>query len=233
MAVAFDANATADSTANGVTSINHTNLTIGSGSNRAVIAQIGWSGTVTSPALKWDNAGTPQSMTVITNAGATNTVRAELWGLVAPTSGNKTLNAAWTTARDVVVNGTSFTGVDQTGGTTSFPNGVGATGTGTSSPQTMVTITSAVGDFTVAIVGTVSTPSAPTQTQTFLDSSPATESVAGSRAVGAATVAHGWTIAGAQAWAAAGTDIKAAASVTFIAAEPLMVRQAVNRAGTY
>src|SRR5262245_30305404 len=128
MAVVFDANATADVTSNAVTSITSSNLTVGSGSNRALICQILWSGTVTSPTINWDQLGTPQAMAAITGAGATNTVRAEVWGLVAPTSGAKQIKAAWTTSRDVVLNHLSYTGVDQTGGATSFPHGTSNTG---------------------------------------------------------------------------------------------------------
>lgn len=186
--------------------------TVGAGSNRALVAQIGWSGTVTSPTLNWDNAGTPQAMAAITGAGATNTVRTECWGLVAPTSGNKTLRATWTTARDICLNGVSYSSVDQTGGATSFPHGTGATGTGNGVSQTMVTVTSAVGNAAVAVMATTGTPSAPTQTQTFLDSTPASESAAGARAAGAASVAFGWTNTSPIGWASAGTDILAAAA---------------------
>ena len=231
MAVTFDANATADSTANGVTSINHANLTIGSGTNRALVAQICWSGTVGSPVLKWDNTGTPQTMTAITNASAFNGTVAgsQLFGLVAPTSGNKTLNAAWTTARDVCLNGVSWTGVDQTGGNTTFPNGAGATG---SSTTASVTVTSATGNAVMAAHTVTSTMSAVNNTQTFRDQAPTNISAGGNRAAGGASVSMTATV-GSSTWASAGTDIAAAASVTFIAAEPLIVRQAVNRAGTY
>ena len=234
MSVAFDANATADSTANGVTSINHANLTIGSGSNRALVAQILWDNTTAPTAtVKWDNAGTPQTMTSITGAAKGNTnVNVQLFGLVAPTSGNKTLNAAWSGARDVYLNGVSWTGVDQTGGATSFPHGTG--GTGTSTTASTGAITSATGNAVMGVHGTsTASVNSMDNTQTFRDNVAANISGGGNRAAGAATVTLTATLSASAAWASAGTDIAAAASVAFIAAEPLIVRQAVNRAGTY
>lgn len=228
-AVTFDANATADCTSNAVTTKDCATLTVGAGANRALVCQVGWSGAVTSPTLVWDQGGTNQSMTAITGATATNTVVSQLWGLVAPTSGAKTLRATWTTARDIVVNCTSYTGVDQTGGATSFPHGTGATGTGNGVSQTLVTVTSAVNNAAVAVMATTGTPSAPTQTQTFLDSSPASESAAGARAAGAASVAFGWTVTSPIGWAAAGTDILASGAGA--ACTPTLTLLGVGRCG--
>lgn len=229
MAVVFDANATADATANGVTSINTSNLTIGSGSNRALVAQIVWSGTVTSPALKWDNAGSPQSLAAITGASGTNTARVDCWGLVAPTSGAKQLNAAWTTARDVCVNGVSWTGVDQTGGATSFPNGTSATGAGVTSS---VSVTSATNDAVMAVFSNVTDLiDAVNNTQTFRDNTPATMGGAGNRAAGAASVSMTATNHVSSTWAAAGCSLKAAgAGPAFLPTLPVLAAQAVNRA---
>lgn len=208
MAVAVDANATADSTANGVTSINHANLTIGAGSNRALVVGINWAGSVSAITLRWDSAGTNQSMALITGATAINGTAefANMWGLVAPTSGNKNLACAWTTAKDVVVNGTSWTGVDQTGGATSFPGGAGASaGSGTTAS---VTVTSAVGDAVQAAHTLGNTCSAVNNTQLYRDNNPANISGAGNRAAGAASVAMTATLTSAG-WASAGTSIKA------------------------
>jgi hypothetical protein len=157
MAVAFDAKGTADATGNGATSKDLTVLTItGALSNSALVAQVGFSlQTVASVTLAWDNAGTPQSMTQITAANGTGTVaRAELWGLIAPTSGNKTLHAAWTGASDVYLQAASWSGVDQTGGATSFAHSTSATGTTTGNNIThnSITITSAVNNATMDAV---------------------------------------------------------------------------------
>lgn len=207
MAVTFDANASSDATQNGVTSITTSNLTIGSGSNRALVVQVVWSGSVTSAALNWDQLGTPQALTAIAGTLATNTAVVQLWGLVAPTSGAKQLKASWTTAQDVIVNGVSWTGVDQTGGSTSFPHGTNGTTSG--NPAT-VTVTSATNNAVMAVHATATSSfTSVNNTQTFLDNTPATVSGAGNRAAGAATVTLTGTMGAVNEYASAGCDILA------------------------
>lgn len=208
MAVAIDANATADATNNGVTTISTSNLTVGAGSNRALVVDVCWSGPVTTPTMTWD---TTQSVLAIPGATATNgTVQvAQCWGMVAPNSGAKALVTSWLTARDIVVSGTSYTGVDQTGGATSFPNGAGATG---SSTTASVTVTSAVGNAVQAAHTLGNTCSAVNNTQLFRDNNPANISGAGNRAAGAASVAMTATLTSSN-WASAGTDILASSGV--------------------
>ncbi len=214
MAATFDANATADVTANGVTSLTSANLTVGSGSNRALIVQLGFSvKTISALAVTWDFGASAQACAVVTGAAAnaTDNARAELWGLVAPVSGAKTLKAAWTTASDIYMNQTSWTGVDQTGGATSFPHGTSATGT---SAAPSVTVTSAVGNATMACCcDAAASITAMTQTQTFNDNVAAGINAAGSRAAGAATVAHGYTIVS-NPWVVVGCDLLASASAS-------------------
>jgi hypothetical protein len=219
MAVTFDAKGTADATSNGATGQNFTNLTITGGlSNSALVAQFAFSlKTIASLAVKWDNAGTPQSMTSIVAANGTGTVaRAELWGLIAPTSGNKTLNAAWTGASDICVQAVSWSGVDQAGGTTSFAHSTSATGTANASPGThnSLAITSAVNNATMdAVCGDAATYNSVNQTSTYIDNAPATISGAASRAAGAATVTHTWQASGtSNHWVSVGVDIVAAAA---------------------
>lgn len=209
-AVVFDANATATCTNNGVTSINCSTLTVGSGSNRALVCQVNFSlKTVASVALVWDNGGTNQAMTQIVAANGTGSVaRAELWGLVAPTSGAKQARLTWTGSSDVVINCVSWTGADQTGGTTSFAHSTSATGSAT---PAAITITSAVGNATMETscmdAGTVTTT---TQTSTFVDNNPTNISTGGSRAAGAATVTHSRTVTGGPPhWVTVGVDIVA------------------------
>jgi hypothetical protein len=229
MAVAVDANATADATANGVTSINTSNLTIGAGSNRALVVGINWSDATSAIALTWDNGASNQAMAAIPSATITSgipVVKAELWGLVNPISGAKQLRAAWTTACDVVINGTSWTGVDQTGGATSFPNGTGATSTSTTAS---VTVTSATNDAVQATHTAMNTIASVNNTQLYRDNTPANISGAGNRAAGAASVAMTATLTSAK-WGTAGASIKAAGAVTFIAPPSHSILQAVKRA---
>lgn len=215
MAVAFDANASAVVTGTGVTSITTSNLTVGAGSNRAIVCQVVFSlETLTGLTIRWDELGTPQSMAQIITANGLGLIsRADLWGLVAPTSGAKQAKAAWTGVSDVYINPTSFTGVDQTGGATSFPNSASATGTAIPSSPFSLAITSAVGDFTVAAesqdVGSVSTA---TQTTNFLSNALSCDG-ASTRATGAASVSHGWSTDTTNThWVIVGTSIKASAA---------------------
>lgn len=208
--VVFDANATATCASNGVTTKDCATLTVGSGANRALVCQIIWSGTTGAISVfNWDQLGTPQALTQITNAAGTNTVRSELWGLVNPTSGAKTLRVTWTTSRDVVINCLSYTGVDQTGGTTTFAHGTSATGSAT---PTSVTVTSAANNAVVAAHGmTAGTVTAVNNTSSFIDNTPTNMSTAGNRAAGAATVTLTSTVSGGPpTWVSVGADIVAA-----------------------
>lgn len=220
MAVAFDANASAVVTGTGVTSITSSNLTVGGGSNRAVVCQLVLSfKTPTGESVNWDQTGTPQAMTSIIAANGTGTIaRAELWGLVNPTAGAKQAKAAWTGASDVYINCTSFTGVDQTGGATTFPNSTSGTGTRSGATPFSLSITSAAGNMTVAAIALdIGSLSTPTQTQTFLSNALACDGAA-SRAVGAASVAHAWNgDTNGGHWVIVGTDMLASAASGAIA----------------
>lgn len=194
-----------------MTSINTSTLAISAGlTNTALVVQIAWGGTVTSPSMTWDNGASNQAMAAIPGATATNTAQVQLWGLVNPISGTKQLHAQWTTARDVVIHGVSWQLVDQTGGATSFPNGTGATGTGTTSTAT---VTSATGDAVMAVFSnSTDLIDAVNNTQTYIDNTPSTEGSAGNRAAGAASVSLTATNHVSSTWAAAGCSIKASSA---------------------
>jgi hypothetical protein len=213
MAVTFDANATADQTLNAVTSITTTNLTVGSGLQRALVVQVCWGATaglpVTTPTATWDFGGSAQNCPLIGSQVSTTVLESALFGLVNPVSGAKTLKVAWTTSADVVINPLSYTLVDQTGGATTFPHFT--SNVNSASPST-VTITSATGNATVSCVSVAGNPAGPSQTQTFLDTSPANLSAAGERGAGGATVTHQWSTAGGQ-YVMVGCDILAASAV--------------------
>ncbi len=214
-AVAFDANATADCVASGrnlVTGLTCATLTVGGGTLRAAICAVDLSlQTPTTEVMTWDLGGTNQLMTLIGGANTPSaTGRAELWGVVAPTSGAKTAKYTGVGTSDIVINCTAWTGVDQTGGATSFPHFVSATAT---SQAISVTVTSATANATVTTnvndTNTVTLTSA--TTATFNDFSAATITAAGSRSGGAASVAHTWTLNGGVNgnWAAVGSDLLA------------------------
>ena len=122
MSVAFDAKATSDTLGTGTGITSFTKLTVGSGANRALVVILAWDvdpGTVT---VKWDSAGTNQTVTQISKfAGSAGYVG--IYGLVAPTSGAKNLSCTWVNSvTDAYVSALSFTGANQTGGTTTFYN---------------------------------------------------------------------------------------------------------------
>lgn len=112
----------------GATGTTYTGETIGAALSHSALVcafQIDNTADVT-PTLVWDSGGTNQSMTQITllaNATSTGEV-IYLYGLVAPTAGNKTLKVTWVTGGSLsgYVNCISWKNVNQTGGVTTFNN---------------------------------------------------------------------------------------------------------------
>ena len=217
-AVVLDAVATADCRGNtvvGTTGFTCATLTVGSGANRALVCLVDLSlRTATGDAMVWDSGGTNQSMTQIgvVDGPGTSTLRAELFGLVAPTSGAKTAKFTFTgTSNDVYIACVSYTGVDQTGGATTFSNFTSATGSA-SSAQT-VTVTSAVGDLTIETgLNDANIYNSSTQTSVFNDSGGAITSADGSRETsitGASSVTHAWTINSVANWVTVGVNVHA------------------------
>lgn len=212
--VTFDANATApcsQAAVVGTTGLTCATLTVGSGVNRALVCAVVFSlHTPTSEVATWDSGGTNQAMALIQGVNGTGTIaRAELWGLTAPTSGAKTFKITWVGTSDIYINCTSWTGADQTGSTTTFPHSTSSTGTTAGNPTAYsMAITSAVNNATMAATSTdTGSLSLPTQTQTFLSNALAADGAA-SRAAGAASVSHGWTVDTFPAhWVIVGTDI--------------------------
>jgi hypothetical protein len=167
-------NATGTKLYNGtaVTSLNYTGLTIAAGSNLAMVVTVHWDTTGTTPTamtMVWDSGGANQSLTqiVTSDPGTHSQWQAELWGLVNPVVGNKTLSLSWTTASRMFLCSMAFDGVDQTGGTTSFPNAASGVSIAT------LTIPSAPGHI-VMNAGTGGTYGALTGTVIFSDSSSGT-----------------------------------------------------------
>lgn len=215
MAVAFDAKATAQGAFTAkATPADCTTLTIGSGANRALVALIGTGNTaLTGVTCIWDPAGTNQAMTLIRSDIANVRGVAYLYGLVAPTSGNKTIRFAWTGGgtTDIVVDGVAWTGVDQTGGATSFPNGATAKSS-TTTASAAVTITSATGDAAIAIsVNDTNIYNTHSQTLVFEEDTLNDIGACGSRAAGAASVTFTDVIASTADWVSSGCSIKAVA----------------------
>lgn len=214
-AVAFNSKSSAQ-TESGVGSASpqtNTTMTVGSGSNTALVCMVSFDkafatpGTVT---VNWDSTGTNQAMTLITSKdNSLASCSVALYGLLNPTSGNHTFRVAWTVGTaDLVSWCTDYTGVDQQGFSTSFINAVTAAATSTTPA---ITITTAAGDLTVdagndaSFVGT-----SPTKTVIFNGVTVGATNPWGSRAAGTSTTnAHSWTLSS-SAWAEVGIDIVAA-----------------------
>lgn len=128
MAVALDSVSGTAAFVTNSSSFTDSSLTVSSGSNRALIYAIsfGWS-TYTQPTsinVTWDQSGSNQSLSLLEQSpNTTGNILTQLWGLVAPTSGNKTITVSWASTVDAAKGaGISLLNVDQTGGATTFNN---------------------------------------------------------------------------------------------------------------
>src|SRR6266853_4650802 len=166
---------------------------------------------VTGTAATWDGI----TCTLIASQNSTGGTfgRVELWGLspIGTHTGNKTFSITFTggTAQ-LVIQGQSWTGADQTGGTTTFNHFVAATAnTNTATGN----VTSQIGDAVFAgFVCASATMSGITGTTLFNDNAPANYIAAGNRDNGASSVTMSATLSGIQIWAMAGANILQASS---------------------
>ncbi|UPT97249.1 hypothetical protein J4G48_0003440 [Bradyrhizobium barranii subsp. apii] len=213
MAVAFDAQGHDGNGGSSSTSYSSsTVITVGSGSNRALVVYLmfvfgGGSGLPTGISVTWNGV----AMTPITGASFSDVTAGTsiiAYGLVNPASGANTLSASWTGSRFTSVAAISFTGVDQTGGATSFAHGAG--NHGNAGGNASVTVTSATGNITAAAYtndgSSTFTATSPTQDFVDLTSNSAMNHTAGS-ASNTMTATQGGTN-----WVAAGVDVVAAAA---------------------
>jgi trimeric autotransporter adhesin len=225
VAVAVQATATeAVSLTTAVTTLTNSSLTVSSGATAllAILVFDCFSAVPSGVAVKWDNAGTPQTMTLLAtiNSAATN-VLVQLYGLVSPTTGNKNLTATWTNGCQAILTALSFTGTSTASVAAAFANA--GTNTGTSGSPT-VTLTSAVNNISVCVSETTHTNTSLTatgSTNIFLRGfNAAVGSFGGiaSRAPGASSVV--WTVAPtATEWAIAGVDVVASSGTSAAATE--------------
>lgn len=206
MAVAV-VSAPTDATSNAVTVQTLGTVTV-SGANTAVVAALSLQHSASAPALHWDSTGTNQALTLIGSVSdPSSVVTTYLFGLVGATAGNKTLSATWTGTSDVTLAGMALTGVNQTGGVTSFAHFNSASTSG-SAPS--LTVTSATGDVVVGALGvSANALSTLSGTQWYVDNVPNNFSAGGMYAAGAATVTL--TATGTNTYGLAGVDVVAAA----------------------
>jgi hypothetical protein len=213
MAVAIDANPNASNQLTGGTLNDYAGFTMGTGvSNPALVALVAWDNTggITVSSVQWDIAGTPQALTLIPGTSASNGQNSSaLYGRVGTiTAGNKTCRLTLSASGNSYISLISFSGVDQTGGATSFPHGTANTGSSTS-PSTGA-ITSATGN---AVVGAGCELSAgsitPSNTQVYVNTGGGTVNGWGNEAAGASTVTLTATLSPTSTWCYSGTDVAA------------------------
>src|SRR6266446_1930474 len=173
MAVVFDAQSSADITGAAATSFSDsTNLTVGTGANRALLALLAWSSTAapTGISITWDGVAlTPVSTAKSVHLTAGNT---QIYGLVNPNSGTKTFAGSWTGSRDFYAAGVAYTGVEQSNEANAFTNGNFANGGSTSADINIQAQfgETALGDANIAVFGAAANFSSITSgTQVFLD----------------------------------------------------------------
>ena len=181
--IAVDATGTCQTHA-AATSATYTGITVGSGlSNGALLAFVQWGLSVTTPTATWGS----QTMTLLGNVlGAAAVPNIAIFGLVNPASGNNNLLAGWTGNRNGFICAQSYSGVLQTGGTTTWPNLV--TGSTIGVTTKTATVTSATSHQPTAMFSAVATVTSVNNTQIY-NESVANDMGAANFGAGAASVA--------------------------------------------
>ena len=183
--------------------VTNTNLTIGTGSNRCLVVQFSYyeGGSPGTVSATWNGV----SMSTIASGNDTSgKVFNVLFGLVAPASGNHTIQVSWSNSGATLfwaINGISFTNCKQT---STFINANTATGTGTAISNS---ITNPSGNIAIDIANSVNGPvTAPTQTQTYND---AIETFSGGSYSSSVNPTFSWTTSSGP-WVDTGISIVAA-----------------------
>src|SRR6266436_718529 len=193
MAVVFDAQSSADITgAAAVSFSDSTNLTVGTGSNRALLALLAWSSTAapTGISITWDGV----ALSAVSSANSVHGTagNTQIYGLVNPNSGTKTLAGSWTGSRDFYVAAIAYTGVEQSSAANAFTSGSFANGGSTSASITINPAfgDTALGNANVAIMGAAANFSSVTEgIQVFLDNTQ-TAKGCGARIAGSNSIIH-------------------------------------------
>lgn len=212
MAVAVDATGTkGKATVLGTTGISYTGLTIGASlSNGALLVGLAHDITVSSVAVVWDSGGTNQSLTRVgLTSGPSGNEDTEWWAVVNPVSGNKTLKVTWNAVTaEMYIGAQSYTGVDQTGGATSFAHFNGTSGI---SAAPSIAITSATGNIVVAAIAQDGNLNTVSGTLFWaIDNTGPNIGVGMFRSAGVASVTMSGSIGGTANWSISGVDIVAA-----------------------
>jgi hypothetical protein len=139
-----------------------------SGSNLAITVWVAWFSDGSLPTgvtVTYDPGGAAQAMTQIGSVSVTNGI-GRLYGLVAPGTigAGKTVQISWTNSASVAAVACAWTGVNQTGGVTSFANYTSAAGNS-------VTVTSTANDVAIGEFVTTASMTSTNQTQLYVENS--------------------------------------------------------------
>ena len=181
------------------------NLTIGSGSNRAIVVALCFDSNAVS-GVSVTVGGVSASLVSGTDSGTDTNARTMLFGLANPASGSQSISASWTTSTNAIMGAISVTGADQT---TPLNNGSVAFDPVPAIAPT-ITITSNSGDLTIAHYADDNTAaSGGTQTVRWTDNT-FNRSASASTGPGTGTTTHEWTKD--SGWSISGANFKAAAA---------------------
>jgi hypothetical protein len=200
--VTFDAKVSALATANSTTVTNN-NLTIGALNSTVLVGVVGFNDIVVpaSVAMTWNGV----SMTQVASGFSASAYSTVIFCLVAPATGNHALVASWTGTFQAYLDGLSFTNVNQTGGTTSCPNGTSNTGSAVTTST--VTVTSQTNNKVVAAHQQNAGNWGAINGTTISSSTALSNNYASNYNVGAATVNMTAAYAASGTFLAVGTDI--------------------------
>lgn len=179
-----------------------TSFTVGTGSNRLLVASMCFASQgVASVAATWNSVALTQAQRMDNALGSL-----QHWVLINPTSGNLTFSASWTTSCNFTLALSEYSGADQT---TGFQSADNSTASGTSTAVSIVVTSTTDGATVASTLNGTNTYSAETQTQIFrlLQGTVATD---GTFALGGTSNTHGFTISSSGAWIAAGIHLLAA-----------------------
>ena len=176
------------------------NITIGSGSNRAVAVGCSFSSSVTGITV---TVGGSSATLVSGTQSSGESYISTIHVLAAPSSGSQSVSVSWTGTSSTYCGAVSASGVDQ-----ATPMNNGTFEHNGSGPTASVTITTTTGDLTFSVVSceSGSTPTSPNQTSRWAASQNFTTGSGGQTATGTGTISHTWATG--SGWLMSGANFK-------------------------
>jgi hypothetical protein len=211
MAVSVDALCLARTTTGSGTSLSSTNLTVGAGATALLVFLTNTTAATSNVTCTWDSGASNQACTSLAVQTATS-VYLQMFGLLNPVAGAKTLHLAWTTSSGAEIYSLSLKGNNTASIAAAF---TGAQQVTASSSSVSVTVPGAVGDMSfAAFTDNFATPVTLTAAgSTNLFTSNVITAWILSRAPGASpSVAWTGNPGGTGSWAAVGINVAALAT---------------------